>query len=121
MSFTSDLAAFTAKVEARQQAVFVNTAVAVKDSITVGSPVTGSPGQPVDTSNLLNSWQLSFPTQSTAEITTNVVYAPAIEEGVGPHGALTLRSAVGGFHSVAATRSNFDLLVGDVVRTTIGG
>ena len=120
MSFASDLAAFRAKVEARQQAVFVNTAVAVKDSITVGSPVTGAPGQPVDTGNLLGSWQLAFLAQDVAEISTAVEYAPAVEEGVGPHGPMTLRSAVGGFHSVALTRAGFDLLVNDVVRTTIG-
>ena len=121
MSFANDLAAFRAKVEARQRAVFVNTVVAVKDSITVGSPVTGAPGQPVDTGNLLGSWQLTFPGEWVGEVATNVEYAPAIEEGVGPHGPMTLRSAVGGFHSVALTRSNFDRLVGDVVRTTIGG
>lgn len=120
MAFANDLAAFTAKVEARQRAVFVNTAVAVKDSITVGSAVTGAPGQPVDTGNLLNSWQLMFPTADVAEITTNTEYAPAIEEGMGKDGPMTLRSAVGGFHSVALTRAGFDLLVNDVVRTTIG-
>ena len=144
MTFSSDLAAFTAKVQARQQAVFVNTAVAVQDSIKFGSIVTGAPGQPVDTGNLLGSWQMTFPQVDVAEISTNVEYAPAVEENwVEPHqrGPYTRKDGAhvrehgvkghtfsitlpypgrGGPHSVALTRAGFDLLVNDVVRTTLG-
>lgn len=115
-----DLKTWAAKVEANLHLIFLNTATAVRDSVVEGSPVTGAPGQPVDTGNLKSSWQLGFPEPGVAEISTHVEYAPAIEEGVGPHGPMTLRSQVGGFHSVALTRSNFDKLVEDVTRSTVG-
>lgn len=108
MSFESDLAAFFAKTRYKTQAVFVNTAAAVKDSIVNGSAITGAPGQPVDTSNLKNSWQLMFVGATAALIATNVEYAQVIEDNV--RGA-TLRSKVGGFHSVKLTVAGFDRLV----------
>lgn len=106
-----DVEKFAAKVEARTMATFVNTAVLVQESVVDGSPVTGAPGQPVDTGALRASWQLTFPGATVAEVATAVEYAPAIEAGIGPHGPMTLRSAVGGFHSVALTRSSFDRVV----------
>lgn len=115
-----DLKAWAAKVERNLHAIFLNTATAVRDSVVEGSPVTGAPGQPVDTGNLKSSWVLAFTEPGVAEVSTNVEYAPAIEDGVGPHGPMTLRSKVGGFHSVKLTRSNFDRLVADVTRSTVG-
>jgi hypothetical protein len=117
VTFASDLAAFTAKLKARNQAVFVNTVSAVEASIKVGSAVTGSPGQPVQTSNLLNSWIPRFESATSATISTNVVYAPIIEDNI--RGA-TLRSAVGGFHSVRYTVAGFERLVAVEVRRAGG-
>jgi len=112
MSFTGDVRSFGLAVTARNQRVFVNTAAAVKDSITDGSSLTGSPGQPVQTGHLKASWQLTFQSQQEALISTNTVYALQIEDGISWRGTpLTLRSAVGGFHSVKLTVLNFDRLV----------
>jgi hypothetical protein len=119
VSYTDDLRAFTAKVESRQRDILVGCVDAVHGSVTQGSAVTGAPGQPVDTGDLLASWQETFPEEWVGQTATNVEYAPQIEEGVGEHGPLTLRSQVGGFHSVALTRMNFDLVVKDVVSEVV--
>ncbi len=108
MSFAGDLLRFRLKVERRANAVFVNVAASTKASITDGSPITGAPGQPVDTSFLKNSWQLTFPAPNVAEILTGCAYARTIEDNL--RGA-TLRSKVGGFHSVKLTRAGFPRLV----------
>lgn len=121
MGFGADLKLFAEKVELRQRDVFLGAVLEVHDSIVHGSAITGSPGQPVDTGNLRASWQFSFPEQWVGEISTNVEYAPAIEEGISGDGPMTLRSEVGGFHSVAATRSNWDRIVEDIVRRVAGG
>jgi hypothetical protein len=117
VTFADDIKAFTAKLKARNQAVFVNTASAVKGSITDGSSVTASPGQPVDTGTLKASWHLTFESPTSALISTNVKYAPVIEDNV--RGA-TLRSAVGGFHSVRYTIGGFERLVAVEVRRAGG-
>lgn len=105
MSFASDLAAFRLKVTHAVPAVYVGVATRAHKSI-VGDgapdPVTGAPGQPVDTGYLKNSWTLAIG-KVEALIQTNAKYARAIEDGIGPHGPLTLRSRVGGFHSVGLT------------------
>jgi hypothetical protein len=110
--FDAQVRSFALAVPAYSRRVFVNSAAAVKDSITNGSAITGSPGQPVDTGVLRASWQLNFEDANTASISTNVVYAPQIEDGISWRGKpLTLRSAVGGFHSVKTTVLNFMRLV----------
>ena len=83
-------------------------------SIQEGSELTGAPGQPVDTGALRASWQL-IPRADSLTIGTNVVYAEAIEDGIGKYGPLVLRSQVGGFHSVAQTVANMDRIVAAVV------
>jgi hypothetical protein len=113
MSFAADIQAFIMKAERVTQDVFVNVVAATHTSITDGSAVTGAPGQPVDTGALKASWQLEYDTPTSALISTNIAYAEGIENGIGPHGPLTLRSAVGGFHSVALTRAGFANIVAD--------
>lgn len=111
MSFESDLEAFKRKMNAKQRVVFFNVASAIFSSIQNGSPVTGSPGQPVGQYGpgynpgkvggfLKASWQLTFPAPDKAEIKTDAIYGPVIEYNI--RGA-QLRSTVGGFHSVAIT------------------
>lgn len=111
--FAKQLDAFFAKTKYKTQAIFINSAVAVKDSIQNGSPVTGAPGQPVVTGNLKDSWQLTFASPTVADITTNVEYAPTIEYNT--RGAKIPRglpgSTVGGAHSVALTVAGFERLV----------
>lgn len=112
MSFASDLAAFSGKLQKRANDVFVGTAIAVKDSVVNGSPITGAPGQPVDTGALKNSWQLTFESPTSALVASGgdgvESYNRVIEDNL--RGA-KLRSAVGGFHSVALTVAGFDKLV----------
>ena len=107
---------FEAKVQRRLIEVHAKVAFALRDSVVFGSPVTGSPGQPVDTGNLRASWQLSFPSLLLARLVTSAVYAEAIENGVGPSGPMVLKSPVGGFHSVRMTRTGFQKLVDKIVR-----
>jgi hypothetical protein len=113
--FASTMQAIVARVLADSQAVLLGVATHVHRSIVEGSEVTGAPGQPVDTGALRTSWQLSFPSPGRALISTNLVYAPIIESGIRPIGSgrgnatgrtgtrITLRSPVGGFHSVQIT------------------
>lgn len=111
--FGEQVRQFGLKVEAATVEHFAAIAAATHDSIVNGSPVTGAPGQPVDTGALRASWTLAFPDPWQAVITTPLVYAPSIEDGVSyAHGGkpLTLRSQVGGWHSVKQTVLNFDRL-----------
>ena len=119
MSFSDDVTAFAAKVTKRNMRIFRDSVIEVRTSITEGSSVTGAPGQPVQWGTLRDSWQQSFPEQWVGEVTTNLVYAPPIEEGIGRNGPLTLRSEVGGFHSVKLTRAGFGNLVDHVTRMVV--
>lgn len=123
MTFSGDLKRFQDKVEFRTHEVFVETASEAHKSIQSGSEITGAPGQPVDTGNLKGSWILSFPSRTLAEISTNVVYAPSIEDGVSyAHGGtpMTLRSSVGGFHSLKHTRAGIERIVEAVTKRLYG-
>jgi hypothetical protein len=101
--FADKFKRFSAKVETKSHDVFVATAVHAQHSIQFGSPITGAPGQLVDTGNLRNSWQLEFPSKESARISTNVVYAREMEDGTREGRALIQRSPTGGFHSVRLT------------------
>lgn len=135
MNFDDALVRFSHKVRARSQAAFINTGALTLASIQSGSPLTGAPGQPVDSGFLLNSWQMFFPSATEIFIATNCAYAPVIEYNlrsaydpagrtgrfgvaggqIGPAlpGGSTRRhkSTVGGNHSVALTRAGFQRLV----------
>jgi hypothetical protein len=123
-AFGEALQHFTAKVETRSSTVFLNTVSAVHESITQGSPVTGSPGQPVGQygpgyhegdvgGELLSSWQTILNGQWSAAIVTNNPYAPQNEDGIARPGggAYTQRSTVGGRHSVMKTAAGIQRLV----------
>lgn len=139
MAFADDIHRFSLKLERQSGDVFVGVAQAVHESVVEGSPVTGAPGQPVDTGALKASWQLTFPEQMLARVTTNLDYAEPIENGiqrpyvrsqastfgferihVTPR-PMVLRSQVGGFHSVKLTRANFQRLVDHTARQVTGG
>lgn len=121
MSFGDDLRLFAQKVEGRQRDIFVGCVNEVRTSVVSGSPVTGAPGQPVDTGALLGSWRETFPEQWIGEVASyNIDYAEAIEEGVSWYGPMTLRSEVGGFHSVKMTRAAWQPLVDHVVKEVVG-
>jgi hypothetical protein len=111
MSFQSQLDAFNAKQKRLAHAVFVNVVAATGDSIQFGSAVTGAPGQPVDTGHLRASFQRVFEGATRASIVTNAAYAEDIEHGTRKGRALTLRSEVGGFHSIQKTIQGFGKIV----------
>lgn len=120
MSFAGDIGAWRQKVDRRMRDVFVASTVEVEQSVKEGSAVTGAPGQPVQTGHLKNSYTPAFEGPLTWAVTTNVEYAEPIEEGVGPHGPLTLRSEVGGFHSLKLTRAGWPRIVDHAVRQVVG-
>lgn len=117
-SFSDQLRTFTAKITASSQAVFTGTVEEATRSIVEGSEITGAPGQPVDTGTLKGSWQTWYDDPNTATIGTNVEYAPYIEDGGNSRGPFTLRSEVGGWHSVAQTRAGLQRIV-DVVTARV--
>ena len=81
-----------------------------------GSSITGAPGQPVDTGALRASFVDDFVSPTSWRIQTNIEYAPAIEDGIGAHGPITLRSKVGGHHSVKKTVAGWERIVDHVTR-----
>jgi hypothetical protein len=111
-SFQNDLGRFSEKLQRRHRAWFVIASETTLIHIKEGSPVSGAPGQPVQTRHLYNNWgPVRYVAAWVSEILTNVTYAKPIEEGVGPHGPLTLRSRVGGFHSLLRIRRNWQRVI----------
>lgn len=106
MAFRDDFQRATTKVLTDSRIVFVSSATEFFNSIVFGSALTGSPGQPVadvDGGNLRASWQLTFPTPTSALVSTNSVYAPPNEDGIArpSGGPYLLRASIGGRFSVA--------------------
>lgn len=106
--FVKELQAFVSKARSQEGALYRRATVHAFDSIRYGSPVTGAPGQPVDTGELLASWELNPTGPRSATMISNVVHADIIEHN--RRGA-TLRSKVGGFHSVKLTRLGWRRIV----------
>ena len=121
MSIKPPISDVVAMIAQRQKRLVVRVAEKMHESIVFGSPVTTAPGQPVDTGDLKRSWQLTFPDTMHARSSSGLEYAPTIEQGVGPHGKITLRSAVGGFHSRDLTRTGFQRLVDTSVAEVLAG
>ena len=125
MSFRDGMGRVRLAVRARNRGVFVACVSEATRSIVEGSDLTGAPGQPVDTGNLKASWQTVFVASDRAVIGTNVEYARSIEDGVSyAHGGtpITIRSKVGGTHSVQRTVLNWDRIVAAaVMRAGEGG
>ena len=120
MSFSGDVARFNANFSRRARDIHNNVSDAAYSSIVEGSPVTGAPGQPVDTGNLRGSWQNIIDGPLLRRIVTNVLYAPYIEEGTSRGRAMVLRSQVGGFRSVALTRAGWQALVAEATAKVVG-
>tara|TARA_B100000749_G_scaffold257729_1_gene227314 strand:+ start:128 stop:532 length:405 start_codon:yes stop_codon:yes gene_type:complete len=107
--FARRLKSFGKMSEERLHLVFLRSAREAFKSIKFGSAITGAPGQPVKTGKLINSWRMSGRArEGSITIETDVKYAPLLEDNF--RGA-TLRSKVGGFHSVKITRMNYRLIV----------
>lgn len=92
----------------------------VLQSIRDGSSLTGAPGSPIDTRALYEAWEMV--TESDGVLVYNPLpYAWGIEHGLGPHGPITLRSHVGGFHSVELTAASWDRIVSQAAKDVLGG
>jgi hypothetical protein len=121
MIFPQALSAFHRKVEVRVRELTVGVVDELKRSIVEGSPITSAPGQPVDTGALRASWTADFPSQNEARIYTQMRYANIIEDGESEGHPITLRSEVGGFHSVKLTVANADKVVEHVRKQVTAG
>lgn len=119
MSFGLDVKRFSDKVEGYRRAIAERATEIAFASIVEGSPITGAPGQPVDTGNLKGSWAIVRGPLVNL-ITTPVIYAPQIEDGTRAGRALTLRSQVGGFHSLALTRVAWPRIVQAAAEQVVG-
>jgi hypothetical protein len=92
---------FAALVEQRYADLYENTAAHVGRSIISGSHITGAPGQPFKDGDLIKSWRRYAAGRWGIRWVSTSPYAHVIEYNL--RGA-TLRSKVGGFHSVTLTR-----------------
>jgi hypothetical protein len=109
VNFRKVLRDFGGIAEAKLRILFDRIVAHCFESITVGSDITGAPGQPVKTGTLLDSWRILEQDEGQKIlIVSNVLYAPIIEDNL--RGA-TLRSTVGGFHSVKLTKNAFEAIV----------
>lgn len=135
-NFAGQVNGFAAKVAETHQAVFLGIVDRCVTSIVEGSPLTGSPGQPVentgpDKGNLRASWRTGlaggtpgfnsprFESPTSALIGTNCVYAESNEDGIARPGggAYLLRANIGGRRSVELTRMGFQRIVDDAAAT----
>ena len=113
MSFETDIARFTAKVDGRIEKLHLRCSELLYESVVDGSSITGAPGQPVQKGQLRGSFQLTFPKRLFSSLLTKLKYAPGIELGKDMRSGKQLqqRSAVGGFHSVKLTRAGWNRIV----------
>lgn len=111
ITFATKLKNFSKSAKATVTAARLIAQNEVVRSIKRGSEITGAPGQPVDTSALLNSWIESRPAPNIWEFSTDLEYAEYIEDGGNDLGPFTLRSEVGGFHSVKLTEASWKEVV----------
>ena len=113
MTFQTDIARFNALVERRSDDLHLRVSELLYESVVNGSSITGAPGQPVQKGQLRTGWQLTFPKKMFSSLLTKVIYALGIERGKDPRTGknLTLRSQVGGFHSVKLTRAGFKKII----------
>jgi hypothetical protein len=130
-SFGNELRMFAAKLENNRQKVQGRATSIAYHSIVDGSPITGAPGQPVGEYGpgyhpgkiggaLKGSWVIQFEGPYVASISSHLPYAWGIENGIGPYGPLTLRSSVGGFHSLKLTRAAWPRIVRQAMREVNG-
>jgi hypothetical protein len=116
MSWNPPLTKFSKEYNRRIMAIFHRTVQLVYESVVLGSPVTGAPGQPVDTGALRASWAIRWLSPTQAQISTGIDYAIHVELN---ERNVTFR--VGGAHSLSKTRANFDKLYEQATREVLAG
>jgi|SRR5690606_16397871 len=107
LRFQRDINRFIEKTYARLETLTENVHQHVGRSIRFGSSVTGAPGQPVRSGQLLASWR-EYRSGSSRGWRSSLRYARYIEDNLR---GMTLRSKVGGFHSVKLTRAGYKSIV----------
>lgn len=112
--FADQLDGFASLLNDRQAMVFGAVVDHTRASIVEGSPVTGSPGQPVDTGELRDSWKVRYERPGVAVIASDAPHALAVEINVR---GITYSNH--GPHSVALTRAGFATLAKRVARNII--
>lgn len=128
MSWEQDIDRYTVKLnEAVPKHLLPGVTSELYASIVDGSPLTGSPGQPVGQygpgyhpgevgGDLRTSWQIEFLSPDTARVITNSQHAKQNEDGIArpSQGTYIQRSTVGGRHSVALTLASAQKIVDKV-------
>lgn len=110
-------------LEQMYRVTFLRIVTGASDSIQFGSLLTGSRGQPVASGQLKGSVQTEIDEtglRATIGVGQGLPYARSIEDGIdGRTGRpLTLRSEVGGFHSVALTVAGMPNIIAAAVGET---
>jgi hypothetical protein len=105
--FKQQLAAFMTKTDARLERVTDRVSEMARDSIRVGSPITGAPGQPVLSGRLRDSWFRSRLGQFLWRIASDAPYAATVEfkthaKRFANHGPHSVRLTVVGFKRLLA-------------------
>ena len=130
-NWESKLAGFRATINRRINDIHINCAEQIRDGVAFGSTTTGAPGQMVDTETLRQSYLTGAKHIAPLlwRMTTNLKYAEVVEEGgyvlsSSRSGAMTglnwtQRSEVGGPHSIALTRANFQRVADRAVREIV--
>ena len=117
--FATQIAQFGQKALAKADAVFVRTGDLALQSVVVGHPATGAPGQPVVSGELRDSWRIRREGQAIT-VSTPLFYAPWIEDGVRGETPIQDGPSPGGPHSVKLTVAGMPRLVEQAVREVVG-
>lgn len=107
--FRRNLKKFVRISKERQILLYNRSLDHVERSIVHGSSVTGAPGQPKKSGDLIKSWKEEGSRQAqSVSFTSELPYAHDREDN--RRGA-TQRSSIGGSHSVKITRVNYGLII----------
>lgn len=120
-SFSSGLAQFKERTIQRLGATFVGTTVELRDSVKLGSAMTGAPAMPVAPGQfaragaLRDSVTLGYPDPNTAILYTTSPYAVDVEDNVKGH-----QFASGGPHGWKLSVASFSRIVNAVAKRMAG-
>jgi hypothetical protein len=112
--FTDTCTAWAEKAKRRLRLVAEGSVRAARDSIVDGSALTGAPGQPDRSGELVESW-IEEIGPTSGRVVTEEPYAPVIEAGV-ERGSPIVYASGGGAHSVKLTIAAFPRIVQDQVQ-----
>lgn len=119
-TWKSNLKVFIPEMEYDIKQVREGVAVECFESIVFGSASTGAPGQPDDLRE--GQWSVADDGPDSTLISTADPSARSVEDGISHKfgGPITLKSPIGGFHSVKLTHQNAERLVEPVVLKVVG-